>query len=407
MGREIYSQITAENVGFDLHQEAAGIAKLLNRKSSVDMLSEIAARNIRTYEAETLRDDVVSYFPYYRGYFNGERRLFRVSSDKEEDLAIATIDPAERGGAVMEGFGELENKIGMIDNRGFFVWISPRGSAGTEGVYKDINYGYHQVYIGEVTKDRTDAYALKSDVDEEALAAWVTTLSSGKIDFKDHQPETFLHNGLALETSGEMPVIERALFILKDILEKRGNMRFYKETDINALPSLIQKQRHLQEQEVLIIQKSLGTEFFRRNALSVMDVKEVIGKQLYMLYERYQDSSGRIQLKGCAGGSVTINQLLGKNGILIDDIFSTKFRLNGVSELNSNMCTECGQDANDNHYHCPKCSAFYEDETEKKDRTQKCGCGFEFHCGNNDQKKQRSWILKKLERRKRKKSLKK
>ncbi|HSW88539.1 MAG TPA: hypothetical protein VLG12_05245 [Candidatus Saccharimonadales bacterium] len=54
----------------------------------------------------------------------------------------------------------------------------------------------------------------------------------------------------------------------------------------------------------------------------------------------------------------------------------------------SNYCDVCDAENKDSHYHCPKkdggCGKKYADETNSSHRTEKCSCGFKFHCGNNN-----------------------
>ena len=164
MAREIVlERITAENVGFNLAQEAGNVTRAL--RESPDFRKEIietTARQVRTYESETLEDNVVSFYPCFIQDFQGKTKLFSSDIPHERFLMESVIDPLEREGKALKGFKRLQEKIGEVLGPSFFLWISPKGSAGTRGIYKDINYRYHQVYIGEIDGRKIKTHGAKS-----------------------------------------------------------------------------------------------------------------------------------------------------------------------------------------------------------------------------------------------------
>lgn len=386
--KEVLRNITAENVGFGLLEEAKTTARFLARNpDSIDEVAEIAARNIKTYESETLEDNVASFYPYYINNFNGEKRLFRLpNTSREEDLASALIDPQERDGAVLSGFLRLEEQVIAVRQHGFFLWISPRGSAGTQGTFKNIYYPYHQIYMGERSGTHIQACALKSDIDESILAKWIESVSKGNVHLDTVDAKEFLNKPVVLQLGSQTHGFEKALFILKEILATGGSDRFYKDVSIDMLPGIIRKQKTKQEQEVTAIKRNIEQRLLLSQDDSMEQrIERVIGEQLLMLYHRYQDENGRVQLKGCAGGSISINTLLGGKPQGTSDIFSTEFRMREAVKLESSeTCRECGGSSIDNHYHClnPRCKKKYDDETNipQEQRTKECTCGFRFNC---------------------------
>lgn len=354
----VYDRITAKNVGFDLAQEAKNLSKALKEDPSNQREHiEIAARQIRTHESETLEDNVVSFYPYFVYEFKGKTKLFSAPVLNERFLAETAIDPLERNGKALDGFRLLQEKIGEVKGPKFFLWISPRGSAGTEGIYKDINYRYHQIYIGEVNGSKTKAYALKSDVEESVLADWVNSMSCGQISIEGKKAEEFLLNPLVLPSFSREHVVEMALFRLKRLLEKRGQKNFYKDIDIDNVPDLVRKKSLEQENDTLKIAWELERSLSSLSSdkyLGFKEARRAIGGQLYVLYDRYADEKGEVKLTGCAGGSVSLKSLFDNSVELptVENIFSTDFRLKSVldAKKDPNLC-RCG--GMEPHFHCP------------------------------------------------------
>lgn len=56
------------------------------------------------------------------------------------------------------------------------------------------------------------------------------------------------------------------------------------------------------------------------------------------------------------------------------------FGVSEFGETSKNKKCNCLEGNHDNHYHCPDCDKKYADETHKKERTEKCPCGFKFAC---------------------------
>ena len=84
------------------------------------------------------------------------------------------------------------------------------------------------------------------------------------------------------------------------------------------------------------------------------------------------DALGRQKVKFVAGGC-------GKSGDDASAMSAAEFD----PDRKGDKCSTCGKKATDSHYHCPGCTKTYASEKGKasEDMTQKCGCGFEFHCG--------------------------
>lgn len=356
MGKEVVlDRITARNVGFELGDEARNVSKALNEAPEFrTQIIETAARQIRTYESETLEDNVVSFYPCFVHDFRGKTKLFSSDIPDERFLIESTIDPLERNGKVCDGFEILQKKIGEVLGPKFFLWISPKGSAGTEGIYKDINYRYHQIYIGEVDGRKTKAYALKSDVEEDVLAEWVNAISLGSVNIKGERAEEFLLNPVVLPSFSKTHVLETALFGLSEILEKRGQFFFYKDIDIGDVPKLVREKSQKQENETLRIAKDLEKSFSLDKYLGYEEAKRAIGGQIYVLYDRHANNNGNIMLTGCAGGSISIKSLFdtGVNLPTVENIFSTGFRIKSLTDAKNdpNLC-RCG--GKEPHFHCP------------------------------------------------------
>ncbi len=352
MGKEmILNKMTARDVGFDLTRESVNFARQINdlpkfRKEII----EITARQIRTYESETLEDNVVSFYPCYIHNFGGKARLFSADTDNEKFLIQSSIDPLERDGSVLQGFEILQDKIDNDSESKFFLWISPRGSAGTQGIYKDINYGYHQIYMGEINGKDTRAYALKSDIREDLLAVWVNNLSDGSARITGTGYEDFLLNPVVKSSLPGAHFLETALFRLKLILEKSGQKKFYKDINIDDMPQLIRLIRNKslqQENDMRRIAESLRQSISGDRYFGYEEARQAIGGQLYVLYGRYADEWGEVMLKGCAGGNMKLRNIV--SGILrgFENIFSTQFRLDQKESYSFDTlgrCKRCGNE---------------------------------------------------------------
>lgn len=368
--QETLRNITAENVGFNLAQEAAIVANSIRDNPAI---LETVARDIMTYKAEYLEDRVVSYYPYYRNFHNGENRLFRLDSNREEDLAIGTVDWQERNGAVFEGFAALEKDIGKIDT-GWFLWISPRGKAGTQGIYQHITYQEHQIYIGSVEKGKVDAYALQSDVDESLLSEWVHIVSKGSKSPDPKCAESFVASPVVMQCLNGEREIATSLLTLRAILAASEKEEFYKNISVDEVFSLMKIQRVKQEEEVKQLQNRLSCELSTPQMVNESYVGEVLGNHMVALLRQFQDERGNVQLNGCVGGSISINQLFGSSLASSDGIFSSAFRVvstgaiviaDALSEAcNKISCKKCNWEASEEEAakiqegkltSCPKC----------------------------------------------------
>lgn len=334
MGKEmVFDRITSSNVGFDLAQEAKNVSKAL-RESSVwrNKILENTARQIRTYESETLEDNVVSFYPCFFNPFKGKTKLFSADTSNEEFLIESQIDPLERDGVVFDGFKILQEKLGERKEKRLFLWISPKGPAGNKGIYKDINYSYHQIYLGVVEGNKSETYALKSDLKEDILAEWVNNVSNGQVNLEMKDPQDFLLHPAVISFPQDLSTentIVSVLLKLKGILVKNQRTNFYKDIDIDILRQMVINTKNKQEGDVKIIKRELEQSFSTDKYFGFEEAKRAIGGQLYVLYDKYANEKGEVKLSGCAGGSTTINKLFGNDLILspYKNIFSTKFRL--------------------------------------------------------------------------------
>ena len=348
--REMLRQITAEKVGFDLGQEAAVTARAIRENPAV---IEVTARSMETYKAEYLEDRLVSYYPYYRNLHSGEKRLFRIDSNKEEDLVILGINPQERGGAVVEGFTNLERAIGSIET-GWFLWISPRGKAGTEGIYQHITYQEHQVYVGSIGRNKVDVYALQSDVDEKLLSEWVHVASKGSKNPDPKSADSFVINPIFLPNLNGESEIAKSLLTLRTLLTVSGENLFYKNISVDKVFALMKIQGAKQEEEVRQLQNRLSYELSRPGIVNESNVGEILGNHMVTLFRQFQDESGNVQLHGCVGGSISINQLFDSGLVQTsNDVFSTAFRVASSGTVamsescNKISCKKCSWEASD------------------------------------------------------------
>ena len=302
MGKEMgLDRITKEEVGFGLEEETKNLVRDLGESPLHKReILENTARQIRTYESETLEDSVVSYYPCFVHSVNGKTKLSSSSSPNEKYFLESQIDPLERDGAVTVGFNLLQKKIGETEGDKFFLWVSTKGSAGTQGMFKDINYGYHQVYFGKIKDNKTEAYALKSDIDQQVLADWIKSLSNGSVSVCENSPGEFLQSPVVLPTFSEEHILETAFYKLEELLERKGQKNFYKDIDIYSVPQLIREERAKQEVDVRKITRVLERNISTDKSLDYEEARRAIGGQIYVLYDKYADKHGEVELKGCA-----------------------------------------------------------------------------------------------------------
>lgn len=341
----VFDRITKEDVGFGLVEEAENFVRDL-RESPLQKreILENTARQIRTYESETLEDSVVSYYPCFVHSVNGKTKLFSTDNPHEKFLIEKQIDSLEREGSVKAGFSLLQEKIGETegDNK-LFLWISPKGSAGTRGIYKDINYKYHQIYIGEVHGNRTEAYALKSDIDEDLLAEWVNQLSEGETKIVNGEANEFLYSPAVISLPAGLDGISLSLLRLKQILEQENVENIYKTILIKGLTDRIRQEKIKQEQDTRRISRRLGENIPTDRDLGYEEARRALGGELYVVYNKYANTDGEITLTGCAGGNITINNFLYKSNpfgsSVPKNIYSTKFRIESQTGENDNNYT--------------------------------------------------------------------
>jgi len=377
MGKEMgLDRITKEEVGFGLEEETKNLVRDLGESPLHKReILENTARQIRTYESETLEDSVVSYYPCFVHSVNGKTKLSSSSSPNEKYFLESQIDPLERDGAVTVGFNLLQKKIGETEGDKFFLWVSTKGSAGTQGMFKDINYGYHQVYFGKIKDNKTEAYALKSDIDQQVLADWIKSLSSGSVSVWENSPGESLQSPVVLPTFSEEHVLETAFYKLEELLEKKGQKNFYKSIDIYCVPQLIREERIKQQRDVRriagVLERSMSTD----RDLGYEEARRAIGGQIYVLYDKYADEHGEVKLTGCAGGSITINNFLSRSNSLglsaLNNVFSTEFRLKSIGNQENQWftCPKCNYEADGPvGNNCPKCGLTKEEYAKKGNR---------------------------------------
>ncbi|MCL5970182.1 MAG: hypothetical protein M1450_01615 [Patescibacteria group bacterium] len=349
MGKEIFSgEISRANVGYGSSEEAIGLSSKVNKHPEIrEKFFEIAARNIRTYESETLEDNVVSYYPCFVHTVNGRTKLFSAEIPHEEFLIESQIDFLERDGSVKKGFNLLQEKIGQTPGRKFFLWISPRGSAGTKGIYKDINYGYHQIYLGQIDGRKVESYALKSNVNETLLADWINQLTKGEAGITGQNSDEFLFNPVVTSLPAGFDGIELSLLWLKQILEEKGAGNIYKSVPIKGLADRIRQEKTKQEKDTHRIAERLGRSMAYDRYLGVEEARRAVERELYVLYDKYANERGEVTLKGCKGGNITIRSRYGFEAELptmenILNIFSSKFRIDTNGEQVKFECPNCG-----------------------------------------------------------------
>ena len=342
MEREaVLNKITLKNVGFDLRQTADYHAGLLQRGASLKGRVEEAARDLSSYESESLEDNVFSFYPYYIREFEGRRRIFSADEPKPEFLAISQIDPRERDGAVLEGFKKVEDKL---PQKGFVGWVSLDGEAGIH----DIKYRYHQLYLANVDNNSMQAVALKSDIDAPILSEWLTRVSKGEIVLSDLSPRSFITSPVVLES--EKNGVQSSLRILKEILARHNTDRFYKDISIDEVIMKMEPEKARQSEKVQNFFQEL-LPYFEMHGQDPKSLTEVLGGQLYNLYNKYRDSRGNITLTGCGGGTKCVNELFSEK-TFGSGIFSTSFRIPEFATKTRNYkfdkegtCRTCGSEA--------------------------------------------------------------
>lgn len=342
----VLERITLENVGFDLKQAAAYHSDHLQRGINLKGQVKEMSRELRSYESESLEDNVFSFYPYYIRELDGERRIFSADISNPDFLAISQIDSAERDGAVVEGFERIEEKVAKIQDRGFFIWISTDGDSGLRG----IKYRYHQVYIGEIDNNVIHSVAFKSDISPEILAEWLIKISNGEISLPDLSPHSFIRNPVVLEDqeSGS----RKALRELKEVLSKHGRDKFYKDISIDKVIMSMPDEKIRQELEIRQIAEEIMPRVDVKN-LSIKNLISVIGNKLYGLYIKYKDRMGNVVLTGCAGGTKSINELFAQFPSFGLPNLSTASRVLGGSSI-----SEKSEDYNFDHQgECVVCHA--------------------------------------------------
>lgn len=342
MKEALLDKITLANVGFDLRQTADYHAGLLQKGTSLKGRVEEAARDLRSYESESLEDNVFSFYPYYIRDFEGRRRIFSADESRPELLALSQIDPRERQGAVLEGFKKIEDGL---PKKGLFVWVSTDGDAGIH----DIRYRYHQIYLGNVDKDSIQTSALKSDIEKSILSEWLTEVSKGKTILPDLSPRSFITSPVVLES--EENGIQSSLRILKEVLARHNTDRFYKNISVDEVIMRMEPERARQGEKVHQLAHEL-LPYFEMHGQDPKSLTQILGGRLYNLYNNYRDSRGNITLAGCGGGTKCVNELFTEGKTFGSGIFSTGFRMPELGTKMRNFefnekgpCKLCGSEA--------------------------------------------------------------
>lgn len=322
MKEAIIERFTHENIGFDLRQAADYHSSLIRKRNNLEERTEEMARDLRSYESESLEDNIFSFYPYYIKQFEGEDRIFSSKISSAETLAISQIDDRERDGAVREGFKKIEDKIPYD---GFFLWISLDGESG----FKNINYRYHQIYLADIQNKEIQAAALKCDIDKAILAEWLTKVSNNKVKLGDFSAKSFVTTPFI----SEMGDSQSALRALEEVLMRHNTDKFYKNETIDDVILKIHSEKVRQERDVWKLSYELQQEL-RFNKNTPEKFENLLGNRLYNLFSSYKDRNGNVVLTGCAGGTMSINELFKDPRTAAEiPIFSTQFRMSTAGQI--------------------------------------------------------------------------
>ncbi|MCR4263945.1 MAG: hypothetical protein NUV98_04480, partial [Candidatus Roizmanbacteria bacterium] len=332
--------------------------------------------NLSNYEREYAEDKVSSYYPYYFVWKDGSLRISsREAGNENKDLVENQIDPEERNGLTLEGWKTFEKKLTEAPNGSYFTWVSPRGLAGTTGEMAKITYPYHQIYVGQIIDHKIDTWALKCDMNESDLAAWLADLSESNDVMIDVSDEYFLMNSTI---SPRDP-----LSYLQTFMNHYGiQSPFYKKVSLQDVVREMKQEKGKVSSTVVAIINDMRTALYKNPQMSLDDKQMLVQGAYFGLLGSYQDARGNIKLSGSCQGSVSINDILGSDSVQNHfgdssdthlsggpaSIFSTEFRMESstlsTSESTRTLaCKECPlchaknivAKIQNGKIHCPEC----------------------------------------------------
>lgn len=382
--------LTLSRVGFNAVKEAERIIKTAASSPRAALLE--LRENLVGFEREQLQGELATYYPYFILNFQGRRRIFSAPNPHPDFLVENQIEPQERGGATLNGWRSLEEGLttevreGSISDRSSktFLWISPRGRAGEEGEYQNINYSHHQIYLGIAEGGKIGTWALKCDVEEKFLKSWIEGLSASSISIEGMLPSLFVNSPLVLPA--ELGISPKVMLLkLKEIITSGGCEDTFcihkKETTVYKI-GIEEVLRSMEEAKnargSATIEGIIGalTSEFSEGKISQGQVAEKVTSAYFSLMRQYEDAQGNVLLQGCGG---TINLNLNEFGLKttfspkslnpFSSTFSTAFRIGEATNSNSleNQkklkceCPFCHKKIEavieNGKIHCPACGA--------------------------------------------------
>lgn len=352
-----------------------------------------------------LRDDIISYLAEYRFQLptyeytlhfsedsSGAKHIrdkhrgepMRVKAQRAIEEKKVRGEPTHREEAELQGITRLEYQLHNASDGDKIYWASPPGRE--EEGYGNYGFLYEgTVYTRENGKLELAMVAVRVEKPTVEQYNHALSLLTGKTISFDHADRFLEQPFVTRASSADAKKVLQHIFLFEDLEGKREE--FYKileklgptidevihvlktgtkEEKLKAFYTLENYALHLKEHgadkryEHVVYTKNNE----RERVSSLADLSRVYGHE-------------SPQVAGSCGS--TKKNLLQNNGLTT---ITTGFEAlrKALFREDESTCQHCEKENNDNHYHCPDCNKEYADETQKKERTEKCECGFEFGC---------------------------
>lgn len=363
------------------------------------------AMNLASYETrerrftdEELYDDIVSYLGEYR--LNIQKYTYQLKfiggqiCDKNGepmiDKAKRAIDfkkqrgePTYREEAEFLGLQSGGDQLRIIKNQpAAFFWASPPGP-------KEEGYGnYGFLFAGNYDPLTLDISMTAVRIEDPKISQFNNAMSflTGRA-FGFSKATDFLSSPVVLRGEENLRFTDKILQNSFSFKENSRNLEISSKVFKRLEPKIeefIKSYKHLSREERLTMFHTLENyaislkERFEKedeSGVIILDDYREDKMKLYDLSGKYGHKPPTVA-GSCGGTGNTKSNGLFNFGFeaLMDVLFGEE----------SSVCSVCGGDTSDGHYHCPneKCKKRYADETNKSssDRTKECSCGFEFGC---------------------------
>lgn len=413
------NQFSTKRVGFVIGRQMASLNDMNDRGHVQDWVIR-TDRDIGGFDREYMSKGIVYPRQYYRSTFDPTllvdpfygSRAKTAEQDAKRDIE-ALVSSEERDGSVKKSIGEIKEFLLSAPVGSMTVMVSPLGTTGfktEDGLGQDYEDSYIIIDVNN-GKDKAMNYTIKTDFSLKECRSLIAKLTGIELHPSASMAEYV--NAYAKIKPGESQEIQSIFDVIRLMKEVRpdnppftnkqsGEKTTWAELEDDLKKGeevyeaekrrrkFIQKFRAFGEKDVLRTHKEMQQALAATIILMGKDFSEQENEQALHNGGIPLEPGKEVKLRliPVISFGEAVNNLAkrgGCSGVEIEDTVVTAGGERSTVKDGDRKCLECGQDANDKHYHCHECGTKHADETDRKsdERTKECKnpiCKAKFNC---------------------------